>query len=195
MEGARDQLGQALGVIDFHDPLGHGAEDCAVIELLKRFAIEHAAGDLADKDDEWCGVQMRDVDAGRGIGRTRAAGDETDAGLAGELALGLGHHRCAAFLAADGDLDLGVMQRIECGEVAFARHAEKLLHTVHDQLVHKHLSSGAWLGRGVRLCGCLHGVCSLLYGGVMNEVIRASRTHSESRRAKGLPARLPTKIE
>ena len=71
-----------------------------------------------------------DVQAGRGVGGARAARDEADAGPAGELAVGLRHHRRAALLAADGDGDRRVVQRVEHGEIALARHAEDMLDAV-----------------------------------------------------------------
>ena len=43
---------------------------------------------------------QRDVEARAGVGGAGAARDEADAGPAGELAIGLGHHGGAAFLAA-----------------------------------------------------------------------------------------------
>ncbi len=48
MEGAGDVLRQAMRLLDFRDPLGHaeraGAEDVAVIEFLKGFAVTLSAG-------------------------------------------------------------------------------------------------------------------------------------------------------
>jgi len=86
-----------------------------------------------------------DVDAGGRIGGPRPPGDKADAGAARELALGLGHHGRAAFLPAHGHRDVGVVQGIEHGQVAFAGHAEELLHPVGQQLVHQDLAPGAGL--------------------------------------------------
>ena len=71
---------------------------------------------------------------------------EADAGAAGELAVGLRHHRRAALLAADGDVDRGVVQRVEHGEVALARHAEEVIDAVDDELVDEDLAAGPGVG-------------------------------------------------
>ena len=65
-----------------------------------------------------------DMEPGRGVGGARAARRHDDAGPAGELAPGLGRHRRAALLAAGGDPDRRIVERVEQREVAFAGHAE-----------------------------------------------------------------------
>ena len=45
------------------------------------------------------------MDAARCIGGAGSAGDEAHARPTGQLAVGVGHHRRAAFLAADDELD------------------------------------------------------------------------------------------
>ena len=79
------------------------------------------------------------VDAGRGIGGARAAGDETNAGTAGRLAHGLGHHRRPTFLPAYGDGNVTVAKRIDGGEITFARYAEHMLDAVNAQLIDQNL--------------------------------------------------------
>jgi hypothetical protein len=143
MEGARHQLGHARRVVDLHHPLGHGAEDGAVVQLLEGLAAQRVARDLADEQQQRRRVLVRDVHAGRRVGGTGAARDEADAGLAGELALRLGHHGRAAFLAAHGHVDGRVVQRVEHGQKAFAGHAEELLDAVGDELVDQDLAAGA----------------------------------------------------
>ena len=143
MEGARHDLRHPRGIIDLGRPLGHGAEHGAVIELLERLALAHLARHLADEHDHRRGILLRDVDAGRGVGGARSAGDEADAGAPGHLADRFRHHRCAALVAAYGDGDVAVVKRIEHGEIAFARHAEGVPDAVDDQLIDQHLGSGA----------------------------------------------------
>ena len=73
------------------------------------------------------------------------AGDEADAGLAGELAVGLRHVGRAAFLAADDVADrvaLGV-KRVERREIALAGHAEDRVGAVDAQLVDQDLRAAA----------------------------------------------------
>ena len=148
VEGARDDLGNARGIVDLGRPLGHGAEHGAVVELLERLALAHLAPDLADEHDHRRGVLPGDVDARRGIGCARPARDEGNARAAGGLADGLRHHRGAALLAADRERDLAIVEGVERGEVALARHAEHMLHAVGDELVDQNLAAcpGAVIG-------------------------------------------------
>ena len=53
------------------------------------------------------------------------------------------HHRGAALLAADGHRDVAVVERVERREIAFARHAEHMVHAVDDQLVDQDFAAGA----------------------------------------------------
>ena len=73
------------------------------------------------------------VDGDVGVRGAGAAGHHGDAGLAGELAVGLGHVRGAAFLAADHGLDVGSVQPVEHGEVAFAGDREYTVDAVQGQ--------------------------------------------------------------
>jgi hypothetical protein len=88
------------------------------------------------------------VHARRRIGGAGAARDEAHAGLPCELAVRLGHHRRATFLAADGQFDRRIVQRVEHGQVAFAGHAEDVAHAVQHELVDQDLAAGAQRGRG-----------------------------------------------
>ena len=118
------------------------AEHRAVIDLLERLALAHLTRDLSDEHDQRRGILLRDMDARRGIGGAGPAGDEADAGPAGRLAVRLRHHRGAAFLAADGDLDLAVVEGVERGEIALARHAEHMRHAMRDQLIDEDFAAG-----------------------------------------------------
>lgn len=80
--------------------------------------------------------------AGR-VGGTGTTGDKADARPPGLLAIGFRHHRSAAFIAADDDLDAAVMQRVQHRQIGFARHAEDVTHTLDAQLVHQHPGGGA----------------------------------------------------
>ena len=151
MEGPRHQLGQACGVVHLHHPLGHAAEHRAVVQLLKSLAPQRAARDLAHKEQQRRGILVRNVHARRRVGGPRPARHKAHAGLPGELALRLGHHRRAAFLAAHGDGDGRVVQGIQHRQKAFAGHAKKLLHAVHQKLIDKDLAAAAGreVGHGV----------------------------------------------
>jgi hypothetical protein len=95
-----------------------------------------------------CRILHRRVDAAEAVRGARAAGDEADAGLAGELAPRLRHVGGAALVPAGEQRDgvLGIVQRVERGEVALARHAERRLDAVHLQLVDQDLAAAAQVG-------------------------------------------------
>ena len=109
------------------------------------------------------GILARDVDARRGIGGARPAGDETDAGPAGDLADRLRHHGGAALLAADRDGEVGVVEGVEHRQIALARHAEDVAHAVDAQLIDQNLGGGAHIVLGAH--GRLLGGPSLLFCG------------------------------
>ena len=109
---------------------------------MECLALAHVAGDLADEQDHRRRILARDMQTGGGIGRTRPASDEADAGRAGHLAGGLGHHRGAALLAAGRHRDRPVMERVERCDIAFARHAKHVTHAVDDELIDQHLAAG-----------------------------------------------------
>ena len=143
MEGARDQFGNAGGIVDFGHPFGDRAEHRTVVEFLKRLAVPHVAPDLSDEHDHRRRILPRDMNAGTGIGGTRPARDKADAGSASGLADRLGHHGGSALMAADGERDLAVMKRVKRGEIAFARHTEHVLHAVNRQLVDQDFAASA----------------------------------------------------
>ncbi len=148
VERARHDLRHARRIVDLGRPFGHRAEHRAIVEFLEGLALAHVARDLADEHDQRARILLRDVDAVRGIGGARAAGDEADAGPAGHLADRLRHHAGAGLLPADRDGKIAVMERIEHREIALARHAEHMLHAVDAQLVDQNLGGAAQIVLG-----------------------------------------------
>ena len=134
-EGALDDLDRAFRALDLGRPFGQAAEDLAIVDLLEGAAAAVGQGDLADEQDHRGGVLMRRVHADGGVGRARTARDHADAGLAGQLAVGLGHVGGAGLVAAGDDLDLvaHVGEGVEDGEIALARDAEDAVDAVHDE--------------------------------------------------------------
>ena len=57
-------------------------------------------------------------------------------------ALAVGHHRRAAFLAADDGADRRIVQRVEHGEIGFAGHAKDALDAVGLERLDDQLSAG-----------------------------------------------------
>ena len=84
------------------------------------------------------------MQAGAGIGRAGTPRHHADAGAAGELAMGLGHHGRIAFMPAGDRLDLRcIVERVEHGEIALTRHAENVVGAVNPELIDEYLSAGA----------------------------------------------------
>jgi hypothetical protein len=55
----------------------------------------------------------------------------------------IGHHGGAAFLAAHRNVDTGVVQAVENGQVTFARHAKNVLDALSDELIDKNVAAQA----------------------------------------------------
>ena len=135
VESARDELGNPAGIVDLLDPLRHRPEHVPVVDLLECLPAHHRAADLADQEDQRSGVLEGGVDAPGGVCRTGPARDHADARPTCELAVGIGHVRCADLVTAGDEPDRRVVEGIEHGQVALARHAEGDVHPVHDELV------------------------------------------------------------
>src|SRR5207302_8180222 len=92
---------------------------------------------LADEDHHRRGILEGGVHADRAVGGAGPARHEEHARLAGELAVGLGHVRGAAFLAANDELDLlpQIVQPVEHRQAALARHAEGDAHALRSERV------------------------------------------------------------
>ena len=147
--GAGDIFGDPAGVVDPGGPFGDRAEKGREVDFLEAFAVLVAAVEVADEQDHRGRILEGDVDSGGGVGGARAAGDEGDAGAAGQLAVGLGHVGDAAFLAADHDVDFGrVVKRVEDGEKAFAGNSEEAVAALDPELVDEEAAAGAEIGRG-----------------------------------------------
>src|SRR5690606_3027656 len=127
---------------DLTDPFGEFSEGAAILHLLECLALAGVALDLADEQDHRNGILTGDVKTCRGVRGARPAGDHADAGLAGQPAPAVGHHRRATFLAADEDVDTGVIQCVQHGEIAFPRHAGDAFDAVRLQCLNDQLAAG-----------------------------------------------------
>src|SRR3954467_6010494 len=83
------------------------------------------------------------MDADAGIGDARAARHEADAGRTRQLAIGGSHEGRAAFVAAKHIVEpaMGVVQRVENGEIAFAGNAEALGRAESNQALDKKVTA------------------------------------------------------
>ena len=128
------QFGHALGHVDLRHPFGERRVHLAEIDFLKRLAVDLVARDLPDQHDHRGRILVRGMDADRGVARAGAAGHEQHAGLAGQLAVSLGHEGRAALLPAGHEADFGrVVERVEHFEIALAGDAERHLDAVRAQ--------------------------------------------------------------
>ena len=141
MKRTREDFRNTVSIVNFGCPFCSLTENRAVIHFLEGFTFAHAAFNLAHEQDHGGGILIGDVHAGVGIGGTRATCDHADARLAREFAVRIGHHGRPAFLAANSDLDIGIVQTVEHGQVTFARHTEHVFYAVSNQLINKDVST------------------------------------------------------
>lgn len=148
--GARDIFGDAARIVDPRGPFGERGEHRGEVDFLERLAIAGAAIDIADEEDHRLRILAGHMDADRRVGGAGAARDEGDAGAVRERAIGAGHERDAAFLAARDDVDRGrIDERVEHGEEAFAGHGEDPVAALRHELIDEDAAAGAGLGFGL----------------------------------------------
>ena len=136
-ESARDEFIYARRIVDFRDPFGFAAEHGGIIDLLKRPAAPREALDLADEEDHRRRIMGCDMHPGEGVGRSRPARHEANPGLAGGLAISVGHHRGAGLVATDREGKTALIAGVEHGQIAFARHAIGPVDAIDQQLIDK----------------------------------------------------------
>ena len=135
VEGARNKLGDAGGIVDLRRPLGDRSEHGAVIEFLEGLALAHLAPNLPDKQNERCGILSRNMQPRRRIGSAGPARDEADARPPGCLAAGFRHDGSATLVTTNRNRDIAVVKRIEGRDIALAGYAEYVPRAVDDELI------------------------------------------------------------
>ena len=143
LPGPRDDLGDAVHLINLHRPFGNRAEHRAVVDFLKRLAALHIRADLPDQNDHRHAVLHRGVNPDGGIRYPRTARDQTDPRCAGELAPGRRHKGRAPLVAAQHVVKTtaGVVHRIQHREIAFPRNPERLARAQGHQTIHQKFSA------------------------------------------------------
>jgi hypothetical protein len=113
------------------------AAHLARIDFLERLAIAEIAAHVAHEKDHRRRVLERRMHTDRRLRGAGPARDEAQPRPVGELAVRLGHVRRARLLAAHHELQLvpHVVEPVQHGEEAFARHGEREVRAVRDQLV------------------------------------------------------------
>jgi len=158
----RDVLRNAIRVLDLRRPLDDTAEHGPIVDFLEGLSITEVGSDLTDEEDHRGRILNCGVDADAGIRGPRAAGDHRDARPAGELAVGLGHVRRAAFMAADHEPDpiANIVHCVQHGKEALARDAEDVRYPLGEKIRDQDFAAGARGG------GRLHGARFYLSHGV-----------------------------
>ena len=211
-EGTGDVFRDAAGIVNALHPLGHaaraGAEELAEIHFLEGFAVAHIAAHITDQHHHGRRILERGVDADGGIGGAGAARNHQHAGLAGELAVGVGHEAGAAFLAAGDEADAITVsiQAVQHVQIAFTGYAKRHVHALGDQAFHNQMAGTAGFGNGghglvsflvrgevIRECT---GAAALRHGGASDALIMRrmdGRTAGGTRSAAGRPVTQPTR--
>ena len=143
-ERARYDLGHACRVVDQVHGLGHVGEGLGVVHLLERAPPDLGARHLADEQNQRHRVLLGHVHGDRRVGRARPAAHERHARPPRELGVAHGHEPRAALVPAHDGLDgIAVMQGVEHGEIALARHAEHPVHAMRGKAIDKQIGGTA----------------------------------------------------
>src|SRR3569623_2015886 len=157
LKSARHEFGYALRIVDLGHPFRQRREHLPVFHFLKRFAAAKRAVDLPDEENHRRRILHRGMHADARMRGARPARDEADAGAAGQLAVGFGHVGGRAFMSGDYDADVGIDQRVEHFQIAFAWHAEYGVHAVNAQRFDQYPAAAARLAGVCTLSGgCIH---------------------------------------
>ncbi len=134
------QLGRVLHEVVM---LGAVARDADGVGLLKRIAADQAGRHLSGDDDHRDRIHQRVGNAGDGVGRAGAAGDEHDPWLAGRAGIALCRMGRGLLMADENVLDPPLLeQRVIDREHRAAGIAEHDLDTEIDQRLDEDFGSG-----------------------------------------------------
>jgi hypothetical protein len=90
--------------------LGAGAGDADGVGLLEGVVADHEGRHLAGQHDQRDRIHQRVGQAGDGVGRAGAGGDQHDAGLAGGARIALGGMHRALFVAHEDVADVVLLK-------------------------------------------------------------------------------------
>ena len=137
-----DGRGQLAHILDEEVVLGDGARDADDVRLLEGVVANERARHLAGEDHERRGVHVGVGDAGDGVGRAGAGGDEHHAGPAGGAGVALGHVGRALLVAHQNVLDiLDIVQGFVNLQQGPAGVAEDVLDLLTPQTLEKYFGS------------------------------------------------------
>jgi hypothetical protein len=131
-----------------------GPKHLPVVDLLEGLAVTLVASHLADDQHHRRGVLERGVQPDAGVGGARPARDHAHARPAAELALGFGHEGRPTLLPAGDEADAFavLVEAVQYGEVALARHTEHGVDALGDQCFDQQVA-GNVVKSSTGLCG------------------------------------------
>ena len=133
-EGPHHDLRDLFGIGDLPHRLGDGAEELAIVDFLEGAPAPFVARHLAHQQDHRHRILLGNMEGDRAIGGAGSARHHEAGGTAGHLGLGNGHEAGTELMAAHhGGQRLGVVERIEQRQIAFARHAIEALQLLRFQ--------------------------------------------------------------
>ena len=123
--------GKVLGPLHQIVVLGGGTGDAGRVRFLECVVADQVGGHLAGQADHGYAVHQRIAQAGDGVGRAGAGGDQHDAHLTGRPCVALGGVDRAAFLA-DQDVADGILveDRVVDRQYRATRIAEDHFHAL-----------------------------------------------------------------
>ena len=155
-EGFRRRRRNLVRRVGLEHRLGHRPQHAVIVDLLKGLAASLIRRNLADEEHERHRVLARGVNANGTVGRAGPAGHEGDARLARQPGVGAGGKGGTGFVAGNDKTEtiLGRPQRLQHGEVALARHAERGIDAVVEKGRNQRIAAGVGAVRQVLpLCG------------------------------------------
>ena len=151
----RNQLRNALGIVDLRHPFRQRPEHPAIIHLLEALAVRLGKRDLADEQQHRRRVLKRHMHANGAMARPRPARHKRRRRPPGQLAIGLGHIHRPSLKPARYQLGLlgHPVQPVEHIQIALARHGKHMVDPLRHQGIGQNPATGARRQAGGLRCG------------------------------------------
>ncbi len=147
--------GEFRGVLHEIIVLGAVARQANRIRLLKGIGADQVRGNLSGDDHQRDRIHEGIGNAGDGIGRARARGDEDDARLAGRAGVAFGGMRRASLVPDEDMADAIVRKQLVIdGQHCAARIAEHEFDALADQHFAQYRSAAAFFGHDTSPTNC-----------------------------------------
>ena len=144
MERPRDRLGSLFRLVHVDHRLRHVGEHLGVVLFLQRLPPVILALHLPDQHHQRRRVVIRRVHRHHGIGHARPARNHAHPGARPHPPVRHRHEPGPALVPADHHADrVHVGQRVGQADIAFARHAENLIHIMRFQTFRQQAGNGS----------------------------------------------------